>query len=578
MTVTSLARGSGRRAAPLLALVMLASPALSACTVRVRPPAPARLPSAAIDASAAVVLPSTLDFELTTASGELRDLLVGAANRGLVDTEVGAAMSPDARRAVAASWPAPSPPGEPEERDHTGAQRADDVARPEGDGDPPPDIASPTRREDPDRAGVHPALPRSDRATADPQWRTVDGLGVRAALYPTGVTLGADAERWVITLSFDAAIQASRDPDGAGSKTACGCDGGDWCGGRARPMLAGIATWSFVPTIGPGWRVVASPVSTVTVDGSCAVAIPRAPARDAARAFEALYGADFARVGQGIADSLAQWAWVRDASERLWTALETSRTDVVDDGPHLHLRPRGLAPVGLYLRNGEVRYAVQARLRPYTTMGRAPEPMPMPDPRDPTAPPGFRVVGSVAISSQELAAPLRARLVGRRIPDRPSNQVTVTDVEVYGTAERLAIRIAFVGAATGDAYFVGSLELDEDAAEVRLRDVRPTPETAAALAKLYDETETWSLQIATVPWFDTAQLSAEITEVARWSFAPATTSLIERITSGLDRRRVGDFIIAFEPRSDTTVLMLHDGNAVQVQRAVEGEARARTGG
>lgn len=235
-----------------------------------------------------------------------------------------------------------------------------------------------------------------------------------------------------------------------------------------------------------------------------------------------------------------------------------------------------MAPASLDLQNGELRYALQARLRPYASAGAPPEPIPLPEPRELTAPPGFRAVGAVTLSPDELAAPLRARFVGRRIPDRPSNQVTITDIEVYGIADRLAVRFSFVGSATGDAFFVGALELDEDAAQVRLRDVRPTPETAAALAKLYDETETWSLQVAAVPWFDLPSLSAEIGEVGRWSFAPAAAALRDRVAAGLDGRRIGAFDLAFTPTTDTTVLMVHDGDAVQVLRAIEGEARART--
>ncbi|MBX3250417.1 MAG: DUF4403 family protein [Myxococcales bacterium] len=393
--------------------------------------------------------------------------------------------------------------------------------------------------------------PPIDDAEALARWETlVEDVPVRGHVVPGEPSLAFDEEgRLVGELPLrlsTVVVVPHRRRNRPPIVRSCGCRGEAWCGGGTQPEVnVTVRLRTTFEARDDAWGLRSATVAELvhdelpcdlgaTADGVALDALPRL--------LEPL-GEVAEELARGIDAEVGASTLISDGVARFWSAL--AQPVPLEGEQVLHLRPK-TAKVGTLGTSDThllvpIRYALRPRVVPSTTDVTIPD-----APEAPTTEQraeGFRIAALVERPLAEAVAVFRP-LIGRRYPARGPRFIRVSNVELYGSAGQLVVRLVFEGSARGDVFLVAQVELDPENVRIDVADLQFTPDSAAELALLYDEVEDLNLSVERRPWFDPETIREDVLGLAHWDLRPrvdATRASLEnklREWSAAPRRRL----------------------------------------
>lgn len=400
-------------------------------------------------------------------------------------------------------------------------------------------------------------------ASAEMAWTEPrPGLRTRLALFPLAPVVRAHDGVMEVELrfAFSAAtlFEQRRQPP---KRSGCGCGGEPWCGGEPEPPRRAFARWSGHLALSDAWRLEGQPRFEVQVVDPCVLPTGAAPLDVGKQVTDAMTSAG-EQAAATIARALSDFQGVEQSVKAFWSKLfEPSAADA-EAGPWLFLRPRALGVSNWAIRSDVLWLQLVTLLNPVllrdlpTSPQAAAWPAPAPsmarraDPERDGTPldldtpaarePGFRLLGSLELKLEELAAGLAPKLLGRQISQKPSRSLKLSSIALLGLGgDRVALELGVQGAATGRVHVLARIRADADGAVVALEELALSPATRDALAALYDEIERADLTVERTHWVDEAALLADLAASASVPLTAPLRQLRRSIEDTVSRRAVG---------------------------------------
>jgi hypothetical protein len=393
---------------------------------------------------------------------------------------------------------------------------------------------------------VPPALvrlgPTPDRgAASDPdakQWPDkIEGVRVRSVIERKSVQAQVAGTTLVVDAEFEvAAVAAIRRSKGPPLLRSCGCRGEAWCGGRTTRATPRVKVHvESELTVDASWRLAPSTSTSITVESSCDLGVDAGGQK--IEVMDALLAPLRGRLDENVIafdGALRELDGVRERVEHVWRALEQP-VSITSDAHHLLLRPSAVELGELSGEALRLRVPVRFLMRPVVSSEAAAGPAAIPSPRPISDAAGLRLAAGIEIDLASASQPLRERLVGRRLPDRPARYVRISDVTIYGSSNHAIVRLSLDGAAKGEVFVRGRLKLDRDAGVIGLDELEVDASSREGIATLYDVIELPNHERRRVPWVTSEELVALVGAAAFWSIDEPVEALRENLVGGFGR-------------------------------------------
>jgi hypothetical protein len=233
-------------------------------------------------------------------------------------------------------------------------------------------------------------------------------------------------------------------------------------------------------------------------------------------------------ITQGIDEAVRKHVDIRGHVVRAWNAALQPYLLSEKYRTWLKVTPTELQMTPLRTDGDRIRATVGIRAVTQTVFGERPAVKPVTDVPDlklvPTVPDAFRVSLVAQLTHAEARRLLADTIVGRRFTFSENRYaVTVTDVDLYGSDDKLILKVGVTGSLNGTVYFRGVPYYDPSEKTIELRDLDYDLDTRSLLAR-------------TASWFLQGRISRQLQEAFRFPVGDQLTAARRHVQAIMQHR------------------------------------------